>query len=145
MSRIPSPDPDFAVTAIYALPEDAWYLELDHLPSGGATVLLGIVPDEDPDREPSVCAGGADPHIDIPVPVLRWFLELVDEQIADSRAWMQLRPELVAMIKELIDEYRGAIDEDEYAALLARLRAELSPADVAEVVRGAFRREYDLG
>ncbi|MFD5560350.1 hypothetical protein [Kitasatospora griseola] len=145
MSRIPSPDPDFAVTAIYVLPDDAWHLELDHLPSGGITVLAGIVPDEDPEREPSVWVGGIDPCIHIPVPVLRWFLELVDEQIADSRAWMQLRPELVAMIKELIDEYRGAIDEDEYAVLLARLQSELPPADVAEVVRGAFRREYDLG
>ncbi|WP_229847875.1 hypothetical protein [Kitasatospora griseola] len=144
MPGIPSPDPDFAVTAIYVLPDDAWHLELDHLPSGGITVLAGIVPDEDPEREPSVWAGGIDPCIHIPVPVLRWFLELVDAQIAASRAWMQLRPELVVTIKELIDEYRGAIDDDEYAVLLARLRAELPPADVAEVVRSAFRREYDL-
>ncbi|MFJ8439481.1 hypothetical protein [Kitasatospora griseola] len=145
MPPIPSPDPDYALTAIYVLPDDAWHLELDHLPSGGTTVLLGIVPDEDPEREPSVCTGGTDEVVDIPVPVLRWFLELVDEQIAGSRAWMQLRPELVATIKDLIDEYRGAIDEDEYADLLARLESELPPADVAEVVRGAFRREYDLG
>ncbi|MFJ1791343.1 hypothetical protein [Kitasatospora griseola] len=144
MSRAPSPDPDFALTATYVLPDDAWHLELDHLPSGGVTVLAGIIPDEDPEREPSVCAGGTDEVVHIPVPVLRRFPELVDEQIAASRAWVQLRPELVATIKELIDEYRGAIDEDEYAVLLARLESELPPADVAEVVRGAFHREYDL-
>ncbi|MFB7944342.1 hypothetical protein ACFC6L_05425 [Kitasatospora phosalacinea] len=139
---IPHPAGEFQITTLYSVPDDAWHLELDHLPSGGTTLMLAIVPDEDPAREPTVCTctpAGAE-HVDIPVPVLRWYLEQVELDIATSRAWMRLRPGIVALIKELRDEHGGGIDDEHYPPVLARLRAELAPEDLADVLQHAFGR-----
>ncbi|MFE5771542.1 hypothetical protein ACFQ7O_24635 [Streptomyces sp. NPDC056485] len=48
------PDGDYTITAVYSVPDDAWYLELD-LVAGQRTLMTAIVPDEDPAREPTVC------------------------------------------------------------------------------------------
>ncbi|GAA2101978.1 hypothetical protein GCM10009759_36120 [Kitasatospora saccharophila] len=141
---VPHPAGEFRITTLYSVPDDAWYLELDHLPSGGTTLMLAIVPDEDPAREPSVCVctptGSGAEHIDIPVPVLRWYLEQVEREVENCRAWMRLRPEVVSLIKELRDEYGGGIGDEHYPPVLARLRAELAQDDLADVLPHAFGR-----
>ncbi|MFF4338947.1 hypothetical protein ACFY00_03275 [Kitasatospora sp. NPDC001540] len=139
---VPHPSGEFEITTLYSVPDDAWYLEFDHLPSGRTTLMPAIVPDEDPAREPAVCTCSPDgaEHLDIPVPVLRWYLEQVEREIETSRAWMRLRPEIVALVKELRDEYGGGIDDGQYPPVLARLRAELAPDDLADVLQHAFGR-----
>ncbi|MEU9074014.1 hypothetical protein [Kitasatospora sp. NPDC048538] len=89
----------YAVRFHYALPDDAWCVELSeavpapaswagipgaetHLP--GAAFLVAVIPDEDPDLEPTVHVHGHDEHV-IPYEVMRWFMDLVAEQVARCR------------------------------------------------------------
>ncbi|WUX42431.1 hypothetical protein OG769_35655 (plasmid) [Streptomyces sp. NBC_01435] len=102
------PDGDYAITAMYSVPDDAWYLELD-LVAGHRQLVTAVVPDEDPARKPTVCFNPRGPHMEVPCEVMRWFMRQVDEEIRISRAWMRLRPELVEIIYQLRQEHMGAI------------------------------------
>ena len=88
----------YAVLTFYALPDDAWYVELsESVPAPpawaaapqaaarvpGRTLLLAVVPDEDPAREPSVELVGEE-HT-IPYEVLRWYLSFVDREVESAR------------------------------------------------------------
>ncbi|MFD5620776.1 hypothetical protein [Streptomyces yangpuensis] len=106
-------DGDCAITAMYSVPDDAWYLELEHV-AGQRHLVTAIVPDEDPAREPTVCFDPQAGHVDVPYAVMRWFMHQVDEEVRTSRAWMRLRPELVEIIHRLRQEYMGAIDDDDF-------------------------------
>ncbi|MEU7019816.1 hypothetical protein ABZ990_04050 [Streptomyces sp. NPDC046203] len=140
----PNPRPGaYALTFHYSLPDDAWYVELDDLAAGGRTVLTGVVPDEDPAREPTVRYDPVAGHQDIPYDVMRWFLENVEEEIRTSRAWMALRPETVEAIRTLREEYLGVIGDEEVAPVLAGLRGTVPEADLADVMHHAFGRGAD--
>ncbi|WP_327364927.1 hypothetical protein [Streptomyces sp. NBC_01296] len=90
----------YAIQFHYALPDDAWAVELSeavpapavwaenpsaarHLP--GVAFLVAFVPDEDPDLEPTVHIHSHDEHV-IPYEIMRWFMEQVAEQVARCRA-----------------------------------------------------------
>ncbi|MGC4850002.1 hypothetical protein ACLQ3F_22430 [Micromonospora sp. DT15] len=98
-------DVQYRVQAMYSVPDEAWYLELsetepappawadlpgavDHLP--GPSILLAVVPDEDPVRVPTVAFGGGEQVV--PYPVMRWFMEHVAEEVERSRAAMAAKP-----------------------------------------------------
>ncbi|MFF5974616.1 hypothetical protein ACFY7C_24150 [Streptomyces sp. NPDC012769] len=134
----------YSLTYLYSVPDDAWYVELDEV-DGLRQLAIGIVPDEDPAREPTVCfdTRGGERHI--PYDVLRWFMKAVDEEIRTSRAWMELRPDLVELIHALRQEDLGVIDDDDLPPVLARLRATLPEADLAVVMRHAYGRGPDGG
>ncbi|MFG2946237.1 hypothetical protein [Streptomyces adustus] len=136
------PDGDYAITAMYSVPDDAWCLELD-LMSGQRTLVIAIVPDEDPAREPTVCFNPHAGHTDVPYEVMRWFMQQVDEEIRSSRAWMRLRPELVEIIYELRQEHRGVIDDDDFPQVLADVRTTVSEEDLPDVLEAAFGRNPD--
>ncbi|MER6678858.1 hypothetical protein [Streptomyces sp. NPDC000983] len=85
----------YAVRFHYALPDDAWAVELSeavpvpatsaespgvgsHVP--GAAFLVAFVPDEDPGLEPTVHIHGHHEH-DIPYEIMRWFMEQVGDQV----------------------------------------------------------------
>lgn len=138
---IPAPNGDYAVTAMYSVADDAWYMELD-LVADHRTVVMAIVPDEDPAREPTVCFNPAGRHSDIPYEVLRWFMGRVEERIRTSRAWMRLRPDLVEVVHRLRQEHWGAID-DEFPRVLAEVRTEVAEADLPVVLAAAFGRNPD--
>ncbi|CAM5323850.1 hypothetical protein SCYAM73S_04222 [Streptomyces cyaneofuscatus] len=112
------PSGDYAITETYSVPDDAWYLELDLVRDRG-THVTAIVPDEDPAREPTVCFDSRGPHLDTPYEVMRWFMDRVDAEIRTSRAWMRLRPELVAVIHDPRQEHMGAIDDTDFPHVLA--------------------------
>ncbi|MGW2462110.1 hypothetical protein ACWC2M_24245 [Streptomyces sp. NPDC001761] len=78
-----TPDGDYTITAMYSVPDDAWYLELD-LVAGQRNLVTAIVPDEDPAREPTVCFNPHEPHVEVPYEVMRWFMHQVDEE---SHQW----------------------------------------------------------
>jgi hypothetical protein len=139
---IPHPDGDYAITTMYSVPDDAWYLELD-LVAGQRNLVTAIVPDEDPAREPTVCFNPHEGHLDIPYGVMRWFMGQVEEEIRTSRAWMRLRPELVEAIHQLRREYLGAIDDDAFPHVLAEVRAAVPEADLPAVLAAAFGRKPD--
>ncbi|MFJ3229352.1 hypothetical protein ACIPJS_39475 [Streptomyces sp. NPDC086783] len=100
----------YAVQFHYALPDDAWCVELSeavpvpatsaeipnaetHLP--GVAFLVAVVPDEDPDLEPAVHIHRHDEHV-IPYEITRWFMEHVAEQVERCRiAFEQGEPEAV--------------------------------------------------
>ncbi|MEU0394396.1 hypothetical protein ABZ208_16740 [Streptomyces sp. NPDC006208] len=63
------------------LPDDAWYLEL-HETARDAVLVVAIVPDEDPGREPTICFDESAGHHPVPHTVMRWF---VDESRGRSR------------------------------------------------------------
>ncbi|MFF8717326.1 hypothetical protein ACF07T_38835 [Streptomyces sp. NPDC015184] len=136
------PDGDYAITAMYSVPDDAWYLELD-LVAGQRNLMTAIVPDEDPAREPTVCFNPQAGHVDVPYEVMRWFMHHVDEEIRTSRAWMRLRPELVETICRLRQEHMGAIDDDDFPRVLAEVRATVPEADLFAVLEAAFGRNPD--
>ena len=136
------PDGDYAITTMYSVPDDAWYLELD-LVDGQRNLVIAIVPDEDPAREPTVCFNPHAGHADVPYEVMRWFMHQVDEEIRTSRAWMRLRPELVEIIYRLRQEHMGVIDDDTFADVLAELRATVPEADLPAVLEAAFGRNPD--
>ncbi|MFD7342815.1 hypothetical protein ACFW7L_02935 [Streptomyces pharetrae] len=136
------PDGDFAITSLYSVPDDAWYLELD-LVGRQRNLVTAIVPDEDPGREPTVCFNPDGPHLDIPYDVVRWFMDRVEEEIRTSRAWMRLRPELVAVVHRLRQEHLGVIQDEEFTRVLEEIRAEVPEADLPAVVAAAFGRKPD--
>ncbi|WP_327279857.1 MULTISPECIES: hypothetical protein [unclassified Streptomyces] len=89
----------YAVQFHYALPDDAWAVELSeavpapatwaedtsaerYLP--GAAFMVALVPDEDPNLEPTVHIHSHDEHV-IPYEVMRWFLEQVADQVERCR------------------------------------------------------------
>lgn len=89
----------YAVQFTYAVPDDAWYVELSeaipapeawadipgaetHLP--GRAFLLAIVPDENPAREPTITVPSTPERI-IPYEVMRWFMQHVADEVTRSR------------------------------------------------------------
>ncbi len=87
----------YAVLFHYALPDDAWAVELSEAkpvpaggdPSGvthlpGPAFLVALVPDEDPDLEPTVRVHSPDERV-IPYAIMRWYLEQVADQVARCR------------------------------------------------------------
>lgn len=136
------PSRDYAITAMYSVPDDAWYLELD-LVREHRTVVTAVVPDEDPAREPTVCFDPQGRHLDIPYEVMRWFMDQVTDEIRTSRAWMRLRPELVEVVHRLRQEYSGAIDDAGFPDVLTELRAAVPEADLSVVLAAAFGRNPD--
>jgi hypothetical protein len=90
----------YAIQVHYALPDDAWCVELSeavpapaawaeipdaetHLP--GTAFLVAVVPDEDPNLEPTVHIHSHDEHV-IPYEIMRWFMENVAEEVERCRA-----------------------------------------------------------
>ncbi|MEU9878052.1 hypothetical protein [Streptomyces phaeochromogenes] len=139
---VPHSNGEYAITAMYSVPEDAWYLELD-LVAGQRTLVTAIVPDENPARVPTVCFNPGGRHVDVPYEVMRWFMDQVDEEIRTSRAWMLLRPELVEAIYQLRQEYMGVIDDDDFPDALAEVRVAVPAADLPAVLAAAFGRRPD--
>jgi len=138
----PHPDGDYAITVMYSVPDDAWYLEL-HLVADQRALVTAVVPDEDPVREPTLCFDPQGGHLDIPYQVMRWFMDQVEEEIRTSRAWMRLRPELVTVIHKLRQEYLGCIDDDDFPRVLAEVRTTVPAADLPAVLASAFGRKPD--
>ncbi|MFC9590031.1 hypothetical protein ACFTUC_09680 [Streptomyces sp. NPDC056944] len=136
------PDGDYAITVMYSVPDDAWYLELD-LVAGQRTLVTAIVPDEDPAREPTVCFNPHVGHTDVPYEVMRWFMHQVDEEIRTSRAWMLQRPELVEIIYQLRQEHMGVIDDGDFPQVLADVRTAVPEEDLPAVLEAAFGRNPD--
>ncbi|TQS25054.1 hypothetical protein [Microbispora sp. KK1-11] len=94
-------DTRYAVQFTYALPDDAWYVELSeavpapaawadipnaetHLP--GPAFITAVVPDEDPTREPMIHVHSGRKARAIPYKVMRWYMEKVSEEIERCRA-----------------------------------------------------------
>ncbi|GGU05798.1 MULTISPECIES: hypothetical protein [Streptomyces] len=143
MPLITHEDRAYALRILYSLPDDAWYVELDDV-ADNRTLVTAIVPDEDPAREPTVCFDPGAGHREVPYGVMRWFMEHVAAEIRTSRDWMELRPELVEIIRELREEYLGLIDDDRFPAVLTELRAGLpDERDLAAVLDAAFGRNPD--
>ncbi|MGW0135768.1 hypothetical protein [Streptomyces sp. NPDC003299] len=139
---LPHPDGDYAITVMYSVPDEAWYLELDQA-AGQRNLVTAIVPDEDPAREPTVCFSPQEPHTDVPYEVMRWFMDQVEREIRVSRAWMRLRPELVRVIHRLRQEHLGSVDDDTFPHVLAEVRAAVPEDDLATVLEAAFGRRPD--
>lgn len=139
---VPHPKGDYAITAMYSVPDDAWYLELE-LVADQQILVMAIIPDEDPAREPTVCFNPTARHVDIPYDVMRWFMAQVEQDVRNARAWMSLRPELVEVIHQLRQEYWSGIDDEEFPQVLAELRAAVPEADLAAVLAAAFGRKAD--
>ncbi|MFI6104078.1 hypothetical protein [Streptomyces sp. NPDC051310] len=139
---------DYALQIMYALPDDAWYLELYDVPRH-RLLALAIVPDEDPRREPTVCFHpGPDPdveHHEVPYEVMRWFLDQVEAEIRTSRGWMRLRPRLVEIVRQLREIYQGGPRDEEYPALTVILRELVAEEELAPVLEGAFGELPDPG
>ncbi|MFI1660676.1 hypothetical protein ACH4ZU_38080 [Streptomyces sp. NPDC020472] len=135
------PSGRYALTFLYSVPDDAWYVELDEV-SGQRQLAVGVVPDEDPAREPTVWF---DPRgeREIPYDVMRWFMDAVAEEIRTSRAWMALRPGLVEVVHGLRQEHLGVIADEDLPPVLAGLRAAVPEADLADVMLHAFGRGPD--
>ncbi|MEV7601558.1 hypothetical protein AB0O91_29765 [Kitasatospora sp. NPDC089797] len=144
--RASAPGRAHGITAGYDLSDDSYVLELNRV-TDGRTLLAAIIPDEDPAREPVISVNPGLQPTEIPYEVMRWFLQQVEEEIDTVRAWMLLRPELVTLIHELIQEYRGAVDDAGFPAVLARVRAAVPAADVTTVIQAAFsgRTPADFG
>lgn len=136
------PSRNYAITTMYSVPDDAWYLELDLVHKQRALVTA-IVPDEDPAREPTVCFDPQERHLDIPYEVMRWFMNHVEDEIRTSRAWMRLRPDLVEVIHRLRQEYLGVIDDADFPDVLMEVRAAVPAADLPVVLAAAFERNPD--
>ncbi|MFI8529969.1 hypothetical protein ACIGMX_06935 [Streptomyces aquilus] len=100
----------FAVQFHYALPDDAWCVELSEavpvpaawveIPNAetylpGAAFMVAVIPDEDPSLEPAVHILSHDEHV-IPYEIMRWFMEQVAEQVERCRlAFERGAPEAV--------------------------------------------------
>jgi hypothetical protein len=95
----------YAVKFTYAVPDDAWYVELSeaipapesgagipgtdsHLP--GPAFMTAIVPDEGPTREPTITILSAPDRL-IPYVVMRWFMQHVADEVARSRSGVMVR------------------------------------------------------
>ncbi|MGW5422170.1 hypothetical protein [Streptomyces sp. NPDC003943] len=86
----------YAVQFHYALPDDAWAVELsearpasadsaaaeNHLP--GSAFLVALVPDEDPNLEPTVRVYSPGEHV-VPYEIMCWFMEQVADQVERCR------------------------------------------------------------
>ncbi|OLF12623.1 hypothetical protein [Actinophytocola xanthii] len=85
----------YAVQHHYAVPDSAWHVELSEaVPApaewaeipGSVTHLAGdafltaVVPDEDPEREPTVHLHGAGETV-VPYEIMRWFMDQVSEEV----------------------------------------------------------------
>ncbi|MER5208064.1 hypothetical protein [Streptomyces sp. NPDC002825] len=138
---IPHPDGRYAITTMYSVPDDAWYLELDEV-AGQRMLMTAVVPDEDPGRMPTIRFGPDDPH-EVPYEVVRWFMDQVAEDIRTSRSWMELRPEIVDVIHGLRQEHMGVIADEDLPPVLAGLRVTVPEADLADVMLHAFGRGPD--
>ncbi|MGC9376591.1 hypothetical protein [Streptomyces sp. MH13] len=136
------PDGDYAITAMYSVPDDAWYLELDRV-AGQRNLVTAIVPDEDPAREPTVCFHPHAGHEDVPYEAMRWFMHQVEEEIRVSRAWMRLRPELVEVIHQLRQEHMGVLRDEDFPQVLADVRTTVPEEDLPVVLEAAFGRNPD--
>ncbi|MFD6279971.1 hypothetical protein ACFWFI_31050 [Streptomyces sp. NPDC060209] len=136
------PDSDYSITTMYSVPDDAWYLELD-LVGIRRMLVTAIIPDEDPAREPTMCFDSAGPHVDIPYPVMRWFIDHVEAEIRTSRYWMRLRPEIVEVIYGLRQEYQGGISDEEFPEVLEQVRPTVPEADLPSVLAASFGRRPD--
>jgi hypothetical protein len=139
-----SPHPDYGITSLYSVPDEAWYLELD-LVGRQRAVVAAIVPDEDPAREPTVCFEPPEDHLDIPYAVMAWFMSVVEGEISRSRAWMRLRPDLVEVVHALRQEHLGFVDDDDFDGVLAGLRSTVAESDLPAVLAAAFGRKPDGG
>ncbi|MDX2701093.1 hypothetical protein [Streptomyces ipomoeae] len=100
----------YAIQFHYALPDDAWCVELSeavpapaawadipnaetHLP--GAAFVVAVIPDEDPSREPTVHIHSHEEQV-MPYAIMSWFMEQVAEQVERRRlAFEQETPEAV--------------------------------------------------
>ncbi|MEU8531143.1 MULTISPECIES: hypothetical protein [Streptomyces] len=136
------PSRAYELQLMYSVPDDAWYLELDHI-ADQRTVMTAIVPDEDPERQPTVCVDPVSGHHAIPYDVVRWFMGHVEFEIERSRGWMELRPDLVEVIRALREEHLGVIDDEDFTAVLAELRATVAEVDLPAVLDAAFGRNTD--
>lgn len=137
MPLIEDPSRAYALEIMYSVPDDAWYLELEHIVDQ-RTVMTAIVPDEDPGREPTVCVDPVSGHHHVPYDVVRWFMGHVECEIESSRGWMALRPELVAVVRQLREMDRDGEIRGDFAALRVLLAGVLAPEDLALVADGAF-------
>ncbi|MDQ0808464.1 hypothetical protein QFZ63_000178 [Streptomyces sp. B3I7] len=85
----------YAIQLHYALPDDAWCVELSeavpapaswaNIPDAGTDLpgtafLVPVIPDEDPSLDPTVHIHSYDEHV-IPYEVMRWFMDQAAEQI----------------------------------------------------------------
>ncbi|MDJ0386069.1 hypothetical protein [Streptomyces sp. G-G2] len=138
---LPHHDGDYAITAMYSVPDDAWYLKLDVVASQ-RTVVTAVVPDEDPAREPTV-SFHPEGSLEVPYEVMRWFMDQVAEEIRTARAWMRLRPELVVAMRALRQEHQGFISDEDLPQVLAEVRATIPEVDVPAVLAAAFGRGPD--
>jgi hypothetical protein len=90
----------YAVLHHYAIHDDAWRIELSmarpvpvvwaDIPGAvsylhGSAIVVAMVPDEDPALEPTVHIHSDDEHV-IPYEIMRWFMELVGNQVEGCRA-----------------------------------------------------------
>ncbi|MFF2777485.1 hypothetical protein ACFVU3_21550 [Streptomyces sp. NPDC058052] len=90
----------YAVLFHYALPDDAWAVELSEaqpVPAGGdqppgavthlpgPAFLVTLVPDEDPDEEPTVRVYSPADRV-VPYEIMLWYLEQVADQVRRCRA-----------------------------------------------------------
>ncbi|MGW1883118.1 hypothetical protein [Streptomyces sp. NPDC001970] len=133
---------DYALQIMYAVPDDAWYLEL-HEAAREIHLVTAIVPDEDPDREPTVRFDERGGHRDVPYEVMRWFMDRVAAEIENSRAWMALDPPLVEVVRQLRQVFQGAVSEEDFPPLLVVLSDLLSQRNLGLVVEGAFGIDRD--
>jgi len=101
----------YAVLFHYALPDDAWAVELSEaVPASakgvensdatetyrpGAAFLVALVPDEDPNLQPAVRVYSPDERV-VPYEITRWFMEQVADQVERCRiGFEQEEPEAV--------------------------------------------------
>ncbi|MFD4738401.1 hypothetical protein ACFWNQ_13685 [Streptomyces virginiae] len=85
--------------------------------------------------------GGA--PLSVPYEVMSRFMDRVEAEVRSSRAWMELRPELVEVVHALRQEHSGIVDDEDFGDVLARVRAAVPEADLAVVLAAAFERRPD--
>ncbi|WP_187645733.1 hypothetical protein [Streptomyces sp. TRM49041] len=131
----------YSLTHHYALPDDAWQVELNA--PDGTILAIGVVPDEDPEREPSLVFNERAGHRRVPYEVMRRFMDEVADEIQRCRAWTTLPPAAVNSVVALRDVmYDGWADAD-YPALLTLLSEALPPDQVVAVVREVLSADAD--
>ncbi|MFF3325749.1 hypothetical protein [Streptomyces sp. NPDC002889] len=88
----------YAVQFTYALPDDAWRVELSEMvpvPEWGADAripgqdfMAALVPDEDPSREPEVHVHSPDGRA-VPYEIVCWFMDHVADEVARCRTALE--------------------------------------------------------
>lgn len=101
------------------------------------------MPEEDPRREPVVRFPSGGASLTVPYAVMRWFMDRVEAEVRSSRAWMELRPELVEVVNGLRLEHFGIIGDEDFPEVLAAVRAAVPEADLPAVIEAAFQRRPD--